>query len=47
MFALRKPITGIAGCCVRAAIGHAAAAPKTGSWMMKAKSSADVSNPIR
>ena len=25
--ALRKPITGIAGCCARAASGHAAAAP--------------------
>ena len=24
---LRKPITGIAGCCARAASGHAAAAP--------------------
>jgi hypothetical protein len=23
------PITGIAGCCARAAIGHAAAPPKT------------------
>ena len=25
--ALRNPITGIAGCCARAASGHAAAAP--------------------
>ena len=24
---LRNPITGIAGCCARAASGHAAAAP--------------------
>src|SRR5262249_6603837 len=26
---LRNPITGIAGCCVRAARGHAAAAPRS------------------
>jgi hypothetical protein len=24
---LRKPITGVAGCCARAVSGHAAAAP--------------------
>jgi uncharacterized protein YchJ len=24
---LRKPITGVAGCCARTASGHAAAAP--------------------
>jgi hypothetical protein len=26
---LRKPITGIAGCCARAASGHAAAPPSS------------------
>jgi hypothetical protein len=26
---LRKPITGVAGCCARAASGHATAAPPT------------------
>src|SRR5262249_28464919 len=38
---LRKPITGIAGCCARAASGHATAAPPTSvmNWRLLPRNS--------
>ena len=39
---LRNPITGIAGCCARAASGHAAAPPSSPMNVRRFKSSMEI-----